>query len=412
MGSLVAASLLFGIPLAALGATTPLLVAAQQRSSGHGAGESAGRLFFVNTMGSLLGGWITALGLIPNFSMRVTLMATGAGMVLLAAAWAWKAKRMALAGGAAACVLLAILAAPSPVSSVTIGNNPLQVLWRQQSEAGLVQVIEMPMSGRRMMLLDGVTQGGMSQRLGLTCLQFTANLEYLAWRYNPQAKRALCLGLGTGMLAKALHLRGMEVDVAELAPQVLWAARSFFGLPDAVRVSLVDAREFLRRKGPGYDVIFLDAFAGESAPWYLETREALATIRQRLNPGGLLLANTVTQREGKSAGQARLEAALADGFKQVDGFLTLEEGTAELVNATYVAGQALQMQSQGRYPGVLDQGFEGKLVNLEKTRFSAVASPGLVGTDDYSDLDHADAKLRIKWRELVLKDLGSQILAD
>src|SRR3954470_21060817 len=54
LGSLVSASLLFGLPLLMLGSVSPVLI---QYIDGHrpGAGSAAGRLFFSNTMGGLAG---------------------------------------------------------------------------------------------------------------------------------------------------------------------------------------------------------------------------------------------------------------------------------------------------------------------------------------------------------------------
>src|SRR5688572_19395716 len=86
LGSLVSASLLFGVPLLMLGAVSPVLIAYIDRRR-PGAGSAAGRLFFTNTMGGLVGGWVTAFALIPHSSLRLSLVATGIGLILLGLLW-------------------------------------------------------------------------------------------------------------------------------------------------------------------------------------------------------------------------------------------------------------------------------------------------------------------------------------
>ena len=76
LGSLVSASLLFGLPLLMLGSVSPVLIQYIDRRR-PGAGSAAGRLFFINTMGGLCGGWLTAFVLIPHSSLRLSLVATG-----------------------------------------------------------------------------------------------------------------------------------------------------------------------------------------------------------------------------------------------------------------------------------------------------------------------------------------------
>src|SRR5439155_1564910 len=77
---------LFGPPLLALGAVSPVLIALIDLRR-PGAGSAAGRLFFTNTMGGLAGGWLTAFAIIPHSSLRVALVATGVALLLLALLW-------------------------------------------------------------------------------------------------------------------------------------------------------------------------------------------------------------------------------------------------------------------------------------------------------------------------------------
>jgi hypothetical protein len=85
-GSLLSAALLFGVPLLMLGSVSPVLIQYIDTRR-PGAGSAAGRLFFTNTMGGLVGGWLTAFVLIPYASLRMSMMGTGLVLILLALLW-------------------------------------------------------------------------------------------------------------------------------------------------------------------------------------------------------------------------------------------------------------------------------------------------------------------------------------
>lgn len=85
----ILAFLLVFIPTLLMGATLPLLVAHQVRSTAH-VGQSVSRLYFVNTLGAALGAYIAARWLLGGFGMSGTvriaacLNATAAVIVLVA----------------------------------------------------------------------------------------------------------------------------------------------------------------------------------------------------------------------------------------------------------------------------------------------------------------------------------------
>jgi spermidine synthase len=337
-------------------------------------------------------------------------------MALLGAAWAWRG-RFKAAGATALILCLAALALAPPAAggnrSLARGSS-ITVVEARQTSTGLLQVVDLPDRLRRVLLIDGVTQGGMRISSRLSFLQFTENLNYLAWRYHPRARTALLMGLGAGTLARELDARGVAVTVAEIEPQVHALARQWFDLPERVRVVTEDARAVLRRGGARYDLVVLDAFAGENAPWYLCTREAMAEAKASLNPGGRFMANAVCNGTADSPGLRRLEAGVLSAFPEAWGFTTADEGsgTNDLINISLVAGEGLAPAAQGRFPAPLDEGMEPKLLKMEATRRALAPGDAAAGRDDFADMDYADAALRARWRQLVLDDLGADVLGD
>lgn len=412
-GSFAASALLFGPVLLALGAVSPLLI--QKVQEGDRGGAAAGSIFFTNTLGGLAGGWLTALWLVPHYPLRLVLAATGVGLALLGSVWAWPLRKQAAALGVPVLCLVALLAAPRPLKSFQMGAVESRILHSQASGVGLIQVLDIQRDGYSQgvsLLLDGITQGGMERESGLTAYEFTEYQARLSWAYHPQAERALLLGLGSGVLAKSLHLRGLSVDVAEIEPKMEGVARRFFGLPAEVRVHAEDGRAFVNRSTEQWDLIFLDAFAGESAPWYLMTVEGLQALKARLAPGGRLLINSVTRSDGSSAGLLRLEAGLLQVFEQAQVFVEgVDEGRKhQLVNACVVAGAGLKPGTLA-YPGKAVPWVAGRTEALLK-QGGRPARAGQATFDDFSDLDAADAGLRKEWRQVVLSQMGAAVLND
>ncbi len=109
-------------------------------------------------------------------------------------------------------------------------------------------------------------------------------------------RRVAVVGLGAGATA-AYFDTGDEVVFYELDPDGEAIARAHFSyLADSaarIRVEVGDARLALARDplaaDGSYDLVFVDAFSGDSIPTHLLTREAIELYLRKLRPDGLLL---------------------------------------------------------------------------------------------------------------------------
>jgi spermidine synthase len=412
LGSFLASAMLFGLPLLCLGTVSPLLISRLEALGNPGA-SAAGSLFFTNTLGGLAGGWLTALVLIPHIPLRLALAGSGILLTILGTAWAFSGRSKLSSSAAPLAALILFLISPRPALTLQLSHIPSIVRYRQQSGVGLIEVVDIGPEGRTL-LIDGVTQGGMSLHTGTSVYEFTEYLNFLSYRYHPEAKSALLLGLGTGLLAKQLLNRGLDVRVLEIEPKIEEMARTWFGLQDSVKVTREDARAGLGRKPGLYDLVFLDAFAGENAPWTLTTREGMAAIRSVLKPGGRLLVNAITRSGGDSAGMRRMEAAMLEAFGEAMVFVEQpqKDRPTDLVNAALVAGTGLKMTGEN-FPSLIFEPLKPKLKALEALGRPAKRDSAVeVGTDDFCDLDYAEAELRLEWRKLVFQTLGAGILSD
>ena len=112
----------------------------------------------------------------------------------------------------------------------------------------------------------------------------------------PMPRRILIVGLGGGSLPVFLHRHYPDaiIDVVEIDPAVVSAAKGYFGFREDARlqVHVGDGRAFIERAPPGqYDVILLDAFGSADVPFHLTTREFLQAVRRALAPTGVVVSN-------------------------------------------------------------------------------------------------------------------------
>lgn len=82
LGPLLASTLLFPVPAAALGAVPPYLVRLCVKDV-SGAGRAAGTVYALSTAGSIAGTLLTAFALIPSVGLRAMLFGMGGALIVL-----------------------------------------------------------------------------------------------------------------------------------------------------------------------------------------------------------------------------------------------------------------------------------------------------------------------------------------
>ena len=124
--------------------------------------------------------------------------------------------------------------------------------------------------------------------------EYTA-LMFAGLLFDEAPTDVLVVGLGGGVIPEALHhyYPSARIDVVEIDPVVVEAARAYFGFrTDAgLRSHTMDGRVFVKRARQRYDLIFLDAFQGRTIPFHLKTREFLREVVGILKPGGVVVSN-------------------------------------------------------------------------------------------------------------------------
>jgi len=317
LGAFVACLALLFVPLVAASAMNPLLIAiVLARAGGRVADAGAGRVFFVSTLGSVVGVLITAFGLIPHASNFSATLAVALVMALLSAAvlarppmpLPARGRLWAVAAGATLAAALALGFADAYLARLwpaSFGGRIWQVEARLSSLFGTVKILrsEPEADGRfaRLYFQDGLVQNTVASD-GRSLSFYTYALEALIYAYRPRPRSALVLGLGAGIVPMRLAASGVTVEAVDIDPASLAAATRFFGFDASrVRVHVADARTQLKRCGGGHDVVVVDLFQGDGTPDYLVTRDFFSDLRRCLSAGGVAVFNTFADLEHPDA---------------------------------------------------------------------------------------------------------------
>jgi spermidine synthase len=130
-------------------------------------------------------------------------------------------------------------------------------------------------------------------------LEYT-RMTFCGLLYKPEPKRMLVLGLGGGVIPRQMrhYFPAIEIDVAEIDPDIPPIAAQFMGFKEdeKLKVYVDDGRMFIKKQlrrnpVPKYDMIVLDAFNGDYIPFHLMTKEFLQEVKGVLADDGVVIAN-------------------------------------------------------------------------------------------------------------------------
>jgi spermidine synthase len=389
VGSLLASTILFFLPLALLATTGPFLVRVIT-SSVSGVGGNVGRLTSISTLGSFVGTMAIGYLMIPFLPNSVTMYLTSIALVLVCAGYFAFHRQHAAVPLLVALVLAGLIGLRL---HYTLGRDYKWVVqdFLGNSHFGQLQVVERRDGSCRYYLNDNLIQNTYDPERKQSVSHFTYTLAGLARCYVSNINDVLCIGLGVGIVPMDFAHARARVDVVEINPAVVPVGVRFFDLEtNKIRLTLDDGRHFLNRCRKQYDAVILDAFLGDSSPSHLLTREAFASIHRVLRPGGALVINSFGHLEpGRDFFTASLDRTLKAVFRNVRLHTSGDGGMF------FVASDASPLEFVHRpdlenvHPEVLDD---------TRTTYTHVVDvtdeDGRVLRDDYNPAEFYDARNR------------------
>jgi spermidine synthase len=277
-------------------------------------GRRLGNAYAVNTLGGILGSFLSGFVLIPLLGLPWTIVAAAmvnllaAVLVYLPSGLSQAPRRIAVSGaslaGALAVSALAVIpmwqqhafAAGVYLNPRLFATRSLQQL--QESERlvfyrdSLHTAVSVHQHGEHLFLkVGGKTDA--STGIDMATQVLSAHIPLLL---HPHPSSVLVIGLGSGVtLGHAGRHAVSTLDCVEIEPAVVQGARWFkahnYGVHDDPRAKIfvADGRNFLLARDRSYDVIISEP----SNPWMagvasLFTQEFYALAKRRLAPGGIM----------------------------------------------------------------------------------------------------------------------------
>jgi predicted membrane-bound spermidine synthase len=316
-GSLLGTILLFAAPITLLGFVTPYAIRLRLQSVA-GAGQTAGRIYALSTVGSIAGSFLPVVVLVPLIGTARTFLTLSLVLLVLSIAGLIEVRARTLAILAAALIPLLIgaqaLASGHPIKPPYRGH----LVEEAESEYNYIQVLK---EGDRYLL--ALNEGHAVHSIYDPASVLTGG----PWDYfmiaplfarDPQEQpvsRTLMIGLAGGTAARSLVAAypDIVIDGVEIDPEVVRLGRKYFALSQPnVRVTVDDGRYFVRRTTERYDLIGVDAYRQPYIPFHLTTKEFFEELAAHLTAQGVVVVNV-----GRTATDYRLVEVIASTMRAV-----------------------------------------------------------------------------------------------
>lgn len=302
VGSLFAVILLFSVPTILLGMVSPFAIRLTLSGVGS-AGRSAGNLYALSTVGSIIGAFLPVLVLIPSLGVRRSFFLVA--VVLLAASlWGlrprWRAGFSVPTAALLLPLLLPQLVSLGPLKGVS-GIGYGTVVDERESLYNFIQVVRTQDGVMNLVLNEGhaihsVYQPGRTLYGADWYTDYSLIAPLLASQGTVNARpRVAIVGLAAGTVAKQYTgvFGPVPIDGVEIDPSIVAVGQRYFGMTEPnLHITVADGRTFMRFSRRTYDVVMVDAYRPPYIPFQLTTKEFFQETRARMAPDGVLVLNT------------------------------------------------------------------------------------------------------------------------
>ena len=301
--ALVTSAIIFGIPSFVMATVSPFAVKLRDKEYSN-VGEISGRTSSLSTIGSIFGTFLAGFFLIPTFGVRAIVFGTTVVLLILSITlYENKTRKFYM--------MIAIIAI-AIFSFQTIGKviydraNPdvIEDVDSEYSRILIKQVSANDTTYKTMQVENGL-ESYIDEETGEMGARYLYYYD-LADYYLKNFKSTLMIG-GAAYTYPTHYLDKYEdktIDVSEIDEKMTELAIEQFNLDinnERLNVYHQDGRSFLNTTKNKYDVILIDAFKGENAPFELTTYEAMKNARNILNENGIVITNVISSVTGEDS---------------------------------------------------------------------------------------------------------------
>ena len=312
IAAFVSCMLIFVPPLFLLGTVTAGLNKFATDSLEDNA-SVVGRLSACNTIGSILGTFLPTFVTIPAVGTFVTFLIFSGALLAIPIVY-FVSLKTRLVSCAVSAVVFVVTSCLSPMTGFAFWERGDAVAYEGESIYNYLQVKNL---SDRTILSTNVLFGVQSVTMktpGLTGMYYDTALAAPALAEH--ADSALILGMGTGTYARQLrqYYPDMKVTGVEIDAKITELAGRYFDEPADVPVSTYDGRAWLAASKGKYDVIMVDAYQDITIPFQMSSSEFFSSVREHLNPGGVMVVNMNMISDGRGSINEALQTTIASVF--------------------------------------------------------------------------------------------------
>ncbi len=170
-----------------------------------------------------------------------------------------------------------------------------KILWHNESDFHSIFICENSL-GRFIKYGVSVQAGEIHSKV------YSGNIPYLnyfliSYFLNPDIRKVLLVGLGSGILVKQLEKlfdKIAVIDIVDIEENILFIANNFFGFRESDKTNfyLQDAIVYLRNNRRKYDLIIVDVAGNEGIDERFFYDEFLKNIKKSLSRSGIFAFNS------------------------------------------------------------------------------------------------------------------------
>lgn len=335
-----AAHILFLLPSIFAGMVSPYAVKLGTKNL-KALGKSAGSLYAIATLGSVLGTLGTSFVFLLHFTTNSILHVTGTVLIGISGL-AGKRTRIAFLS---VFVLLGIALAVQSMQheEPVLLDQPLDVTI--ESLYGPLHVSDR--AGIRTLSIAGGQMSAMNISDPLAHIPGWDYVECMEAGYlvNPDIEEVLVIGVGGGVYLQRLQqLYGADITAVDINSRVIDVAQEYFFIQDEIELNVGDGRTFLEAQG-SYDFITLDVSHYHNytyrVPFHLTTKEFFELAADHLNEDGVF-ATHIISKPGKRFPKSVIRT-LTEVFPTI---YTMDCNWSQIILATNAPKATPQMLSQ------------------------------------------------------------------
>ncbi|MCH8337297.1 MAG: fused MFS/spermidine synthase [Chloroflexi bacterium] len=390
-GSFVSVLILFVVPITLLACVSPFAIRLSITETRE-AGRTAGRVYALSTVGSILGTFLPVLWLIPTVGTARTFLLFSLVLLVVALgglAYESGTRRMLrYAWMPIVLIGLSVLALEGPIKDGS--------LYETESSYNYIQVVDN--NGVRVLYLNE----GLAEHSIYLPEEGAPPYGYGTWEMFLAApffnrppfelddlKRVGIIGLAAGTIAKQYSdvFGPVPIDGWEIDPEIIRVGREYFDMNEPnLNAIVADGRWGLQQSEQLYSVIAIDAYRAPYIPWQLTSVEFFQNVAEHLDEQGVLAINV-----GRTAEDRRLIEAMTGTIQVVlpsvhlvdvpGSFNSILYATRKPTLATNLVGNLLALEDSGAPPELL------QVLNRAIANIRTPPKTDIVFTDDRAPVE-------------------------